>query len=481
MSGKTPRTILLFGAAVIGLAAILSISLVSDTSGPARANHAQVEIGLDADPAGNTATSLGTINPCRSVTLGSFFDVDVYVKNVHDLLSWEAYLIYDQTVLTVTRPGDNFQGNNSRFLFQQAQPGSSLYNTSETLPDTNGPGVYRIGAADQAVIPGLGDTGTGVLLRLEFQAAANGATNLSISPYTPPGDPEIGPWLKDSFGNFINDADTDGFFDGPITSASIAVGGPCTDEDGDGIPNASDNCPTIPNPGQENSDSDGLGDACDNCPTVANPDQANADGDSLGDACDVGDTDGDFLTDQTEYYCGSPPGDVSKRHERLDLAGDDDGDTAIDEPLPAGSAAFDCDGDGWPGNQENLIYLDAPGTARDQDACGNNGWPADLAPPGNNTVNIQDLNSFLAPNRPDDGHGTFNKFGHPLDDDGDTVIDAAMARWNLQMPPHAASTLINIGDLNALITGAAGSPARPPMFGGQQAFFTNGGMCPWPP
>jgi hypothetical protein len=76
-----------------------------------------------------------------------------------------------------------------------------------------------------------------------------------------------------------------------------------------------------------------------------------------------------------------------------------------------------------------------------------------------------------------DGHGVFNKFNHPLDDDGNTVIDAAMARWNLQPPPHLATTLMNIGDLNALITGAVGSGARPPMFGGQPAFFTNGGMC----
>jgi len=58
------------------------------------------------------------------------------------------------------------------------------------------------------------------------------------------------------------------------------------DSDGDGIPDAVDNCPFVPNPDQADSDKDGVGDACDNCPLVANADQA-TDGTSsgLGAAC----------------------------------------------------------------------------------------------------------------------------------------------------------------------------------------------------
>lgn len=44
-----------------------------------------------------------------------------------------------------------------------------------------------------------------------------------------------------------------------------------TDRDGDGIPTAEDNCPTVPNAGQEDTDDDGIGDACDACPMDANP------------------------------------------------------------------------------------------------------------------------------------------------------------------------------------------------------------------
>lgn len=82
------------------------------------------------------------------------------------------------------------------------------------------------------------------------------------------------------------------------------------DSDGDGAGNCVDNCPTTPNPGQENFDADNSGDVCDfdddndsvadsqdNCQfgngnlvfelADANPDQTDTDGDGLGDnVCD---------------------------------------------------------------------------------------------------------------------------------------------------------------------------------------------------
>jgi hypothetical protein len=60
------------------------------------------------------------------------------------------------------------------------------------------------------------------------------------------------------------------------------------DSDGDGVFDSQDNCPEVPNPGQENSDNDSHGDACDNCPEVENEDQVDTDGDGIGDACDTG-------------------------------------------------------------------------------------------------------------------------------------------------------------------------------------------------
>lgn len=59
-------------------------------------------------------------------------------------------------------------------------------------------------------------------------------------------------------------------------SALISVGNP--DRDGDGVPNATDNCPAHPNPGQADVDGDGLGDACDPHPTCAANDDLACDG-----------------------------------------------------------------------------------------------------------------------------------------------------------------------------------------------------------
>ena len=76
-----------------------------------------------------------------------------------------------------------------------------------------------------------------------------------------------------------------------------AGGPPATvgDQDGDTVLDGSDNCPTIPNTGQEDTDGDSRGDACDNCPFRVNP--ANTDTgsawpgylDDLGDVCQCGD------------------------------------------------------------------------------------------------------------------------------------------------------------------------------------------------
>jgi len=57
-----------------------------------------------------------------------------------------------------------------------------------------------------------------------------------------------------------------------------------TDVDGDGIVNASDNCPALANPSQHDEDSDAVGDLCDPCPV--SPVNTDTDGDGVGNDCD---------------------------------------------------------------------------------------------------------------------------------------------------------------------------------------------------
>ena len=80
----------------------------------------------------------------------------------------------------------------------------------------------------------------------------------------------------------------------PSNSQQIQV---LVDADGDGISDASDNCPKFPNTDQLHTDSDTFGDACDNCPSIANADQADNDGDGRGNACDTTPTGGTACKD----------------------------------------------------------------------------------------------------------------------------------------------------------------------------------------
>ncbi len=138
-------------------------------------------------------------------------------------------------------------------------------------------------------------------------------------------------------------------YDNVSLTASLAV----EDDDGDGVDNATDNCPDDANPGQQDTDGDGIGDVCDStpngdddgdgvdngtdsCPTVANPGQQDADGDGIGDVCDStpnGDDDGDGAGNGTDNCpTVANPG-------QQDADGDGIGDACDSTPNGAGGGS----------------------------------------------------------------------------------------------------------------------------------------------
>ena len=199
---------LLAGAVLVATAA---------AGGESRAQEGP-SVGVDADVAGNTATSLGPIDSCLSVKTGNTFEVDIFVADISDLLAWEAYFVYDGYVLNVA--------DHDASVFLAAAPGSLPRDFSEPSPDSDG--LYRLTATDLSEPP-VAHSGSGVLARVTLEAIGPGISPVGVPALdlNDDGTPDIGPFLRDVRGNAIDDADGDGFFDGPVANAQIAVDSPC--------------------------------------------------------------------------------------------------------------------------------------------------------------------------------------------------------------------------------------------------------------
>uniref|UniRef100_A0A665U0B3 Thrombospondin-1-like n=1 Tax=Echeneis naucrates TaxID=173247 RepID=A0A665U0B3_ECHNA len=144
------------------------------------------------------------------------------------------------------------------------------------------------------------------------------------------------------------------------------IGDACdNDDDNDSIPDDRDNCPFIYNPRQYDYDRDDVGDRCDNCPYNSNPDQADTDNNGEGDACAV-DIDGDGILNEKDNcpYVYN----VDQRDTDLDGVGDmcdncplehnpDQVDSDDDRVGDKCDSNQDIDEDGHQNNLDNCPYI----------------------------------------------------------------------------------------------------------------------------
>ncbi|MBS3796360.1 thrombospondin type 3 repeat-containing protein [Pseudoalteromonas sp. BDTF-M6] len=186
------------------------------------------------------------------------------------------------------------------------------------------------------------------------------------------------------------------------------------DDDGDGIANGVDNCPSVNNPDQIDSDFDGIGNACDvdndndglnneldNCPLVTNFDQLDNDLDTIGDECDP-DDDNDGIIDISDNC------QFDSNPDQLDRDNDGQGDQCDN----------DGDGDGIDDLVDNCPTIINPSQSNnDDDLMG------DLCDPDDDNDNVLDLNDNCPitpnPNQDDlDNDGIGDICDMDLDGDG---------------------------------------------------------------
>lgn len=266
-------------AAALAVVVVMFLAAAS-ASRPSTSAQVDPTVSVDAlSDATNTSTTVGSIDTCRSVTGEAVFPVDVVIQGVTNISGFQANLLYDSAVLKVTSVNYNFLLGTT---------GAAVLDFGAATPDSDGD--FLLAAAMFSLTGPTGASGDGVLARVTLQAVGPGSSPLNLTAVK----------LSDAASLPIPPVDASNFYAGPVNDASIFVDTSCSDADGDTIPDAADNCPTIANAGQQNTDAD-LGAAG---ATMA----GTPIGDGLGDACDADDDD-DSYSDIAEGSIGTQPAD----------------------------------------------------------------------------------------------------------------------------------------------------------------------------
>jgi hypothetical protein len=257
-------TIALLFAAIAVLAALSGPTLPDRGARPSHADFGvsdpipyEVEfLGIDLNTTGNTPNSIASVNTCRVATPGQIFTIDIVVDEI------PAETVNGIRFDLLYTPGPSGLRVTSRGLatdvgWMTAPPAGTYFDiASNSVPDNDG--TYHQEAT--ALGDTITETGEMVMAHLTVEVLGASVNTLSLNDIV--GD-DFTPNILDGTSTPYPIANFDGL--APVVLAEIRSDGsscpPDTDEDG--IPDATDNCPTIANISQVDWDTDASGDACD--------------------------------------------------------------------------------------------------------------------------------------------------------------------------------------------------------------------------
>jgi len=148
------------------------------TATPTTPAGGAIEMGIDPETTGNTASTLGDVEDCVRVDVPSpafdgvsDYNIDVYVKgDTQAPVAYDASVTYDNTKVHIAAPGTDV-------LIKM--PGATSMADTGTPPDTDGTftaGVIYFDPAESRI------PGDGVLVRLGLDIGGSGLVTFALNP-----------------------------------------------------------------------------------------------------------------------------------------------------------------------------------------------------------------------------------------------------------------------------------------------------------